>query len=66
MGQCIIQIARHRGIHSINIIRDRYDMGAEYYLSSVAFNLVIQQICLNFDNSTEYISVVSVHGFNLE
>ncbi|KAH9661126.1 Enoyl-(acyl-carrier-protein) reductase [Citrus sinensis] len=23
VGQCIIQIARHRGIHSINIIRDR-------------------------------------------
>lgn len=24
VGQCIIQIARSRGIHSINIIRDRY------------------------------------------
>lgn len=24
VGQCIIQIAKFRGIHSINIIRDRY------------------------------------------
>ncbi len=23
VGQCIIQLARYRGIHSINIIRDR-------------------------------------------
>ena len=43
VGQCIIQLARIRGIHSINIIRDRC------LFESFKEKLVFIQVCLCMD-----------------
>lgn len=35
MGQCIIQIARDRGVHSINIVRDRCNLEPMFQISNL-------------------------------
>lgn len=44
VGQCIIQLARHRGIHSINIIRDRCCFSSKPF--SVTFLVYLSIVCL--------------------